>query len=146
MDAATAPAAGSPPASETPARPASPAVPVQQNKGCGIGCLTVVVLIVAGIIGLIIAGAAHSSSPEGRAEDDRASAQITCEELVKKNVKAPSTASFSDESTDGTDPITVTGNVDAENSFGAKVRASFTCTATGTGNNLLVTLKSINQD
>jgi len=54
--------------------------------------------------------------------------QAVCEEWVKKQLKAPGTAKFSDHATSG-GPIswTVTGSVDAENSFGALLRSSWTC-------------------
>lgn len=57
-----------------------------------------------------------------------------CKKFVKDDLKAPSTASFADHtvSQDAT-TYTVTGGVDAENSFGAKIRNTYTCTVTDTG-------------
>jgi hypothetical protein len=61
--------------------------------------------------------------------DQSYSATVACEGFVKDRLKAPSTAKFSAESaTDNGDKTwTVTGSVDAQNSFGAALRSSFTC-------------------
>lgn len=63
------------------------------------------------------------------AEDDydlnNASVAISqCEGEVKERLKAPSTAKFESNATGG-GPWTVTGTVDAENSFGAMIRSSY---------------------
>lgn len=50
-----------------------------------------------------------------------------CEARIEKLLKAPSTAEFASEAT-GSGTWTVTGTVDAENSFGAMIRASYQCT------------------
>ena len=50
-----------------------------------------------------------------------------CEEFAKQRLKAPSTASFDLEATGSGPSYTVTGTVDAENSFGAKMRSNITC-------------------
>lgn len=56
-------------------------------------------------------------------------ARLACEQKVKAQLASPSSARFSGVSaTEGTaGRWTVTGNVDAENSFGASLRSSFTC-------------------
>ena len=64
----------------------------------------------------------------GMSEGDQAAA--ACEEFVKSRLKAPSTASFSgvDAIPEGTaNGWEASGSVDAENSFGASIRADFTC-------------------
>lgn len=56
-------------------------------------------------------------------------AQVACKTFVERQLKAPSTAKFSGLSHSGSGPRwTVTGAVDAENSFGATVRSNWTCT------------------
>lgn len=51
-----------------------------------------------------------------------------CEAAVEVRLKAPSTADFDTTATESSpDRWTVSGTVDAENSFGAKVRSSFSC-------------------
>lgn len=60
--------------------------------------------------------------------------RLACQDWVKDKLKAPATAEFSDIEvvTDG-DVYTFTGAVDAENSFGAKLRNRWTCKAQDTG-------------
>ena len=63
-------------------------------------------------------------------EDDRANAITMAQELVKKELKSPSTASFPWDFNAYTvtrkgDQFTVKGYVDAQNSFGAKIRNKF---------------------
>lgn len=50
-----------------------------------------------------------------------------CEAAIKDRLKAPSTAEFQSTATGG-GTWTVTGTVDAENSFGAMMRSSYQCT------------------
>jgi len=55
-----------------------------------------------------------------------------CKDAVKEQLKAPSTADFQgstdvDYRTTGGENITILGWVDAQNSFGAKLRSNFTC-------------------
>lgn len=55
-------------------------------------------------------------------------ARAACREFVKRELKAPATAKFSDLQHVGSGTTwTVTGAVDAENGFGATVRMTFTC-------------------
>lgn len=59
---------------------------------------------------------------------DKYEAIVWCEDYVKDRLKAPSTADFSDETVASQGRTwTVNGSVDAENSFGAKLRNSFAC-------------------
>jgi hypothetical protein len=54
---------------------------------------------------------------------------MRCEDFVKEKLKAPSTADFGGQSVsgNGSGPWKVTGWVDAQNSFGAKIRTGWTC-------------------
>jgi hypothetical protein len=48
--------------------------------------------------------------------------------MVQDKLKAPSTAEFSNESVSGSgNSWNVSGSVDSQNSFGAKIRSSYTC-------------------
>jgi hypothetical protein len=88
-------------------------------------------IIAAAIIGGICAmSVAHSRQPEDRSTP----AVNACEGFVKDQLKAPSTARFSNERY-GQDGLvfTVTGDVDAQNSFGATIRNHYTCVVTDTG-------------
>lgn len=85
-------------------------------------------LVVA--IGLGFAGCIALTSRGGGDDYDMNNeyeAVSQCEARVEKLLKAPSTAQF-DSSATGSGTWTVTGTVDAENSFGATVRSSYGCT------------------
>lgn len=75
-------------------------------------------------------------------------AKWQCRRFVERDLKAPSTASFQDArdfTVWGTDsgPYGVKGYVDAQNSFGAKLRIDFTCTLEKKGDDWrLVELKT----
>ena len=69
-------------------------------------------------------------------------AQVACKDFVRDHLKAPASAAFSrvDHSGSGS-TFTVTGAVDAQNSFGATLRMNWTCTVTLNGDTW--TLKSL---
>ncbi|GAA1726878.1 hypothetical protein GCM10009809_23240 [Isoptericola hypogeus] len=55
-------------------------------------------------------------------------ARLICEGRVEDQLEAPATAEFTDGTASGTPSgYTITGSVDAENSFGALVRSEWTC-------------------
>lgn len=96
--------------------------------GCtGIGCISIVVLIVVLFIGGFIV---NSSQSPAEKNDDEAYAMVLCKGEVEDALKSPSSASFSEVSAVRTGHLfwTVTGAVDAENGFGAMIRNRFTCT------------------
>lgn len=69
---------------------------------------------------------------------DRFSAQTECERFVSDRLKAPSTADFAPMrdlkvSGEGKGPWSVEGYVDAQNSFGAKIRSRYSCIVTFDG-------------
>jgi hypothetical protein len=86
----------------------------------------------AGIIALVVAVVGFLSWRVTRADGDGdlgGDAKRACQEdVIPKRLKAPATASFTGVSVtfDGT-AYTVAGSVDSENSYGAKIRASFNC-------------------
>jgi hypothetical protein len=90
---------------------------------------------VAAVIALVLVCSLHGTGASGT-EGDRSNAAISaCENAVKDQLKAPSTAKFSNERYTDSDPSwRATGDVDAENSFGAMIRSHFDCDLTrGTG-------------
>ncbi|MDN3310536.1 hypothetical protein QWJ90_06305 [Microbacterium oryzae] len=94
----------------------------RQGIGCaGIGCLAIIALGIVGIISIAVSGANRDSSGP-----DMDAAVVTCQSLVKDNLKAPSTASFP--YVPSYSGRVISGEVDAENGFGAKIRSSFQCT------------------
>ena len=132
-------AAGKPTSTPKPKVALSPADRKKRNQG--IGCLIVLVLIVIGAIAsaLGLTSGSDSGSVKGdggqEVSDDRAAAADVCEQFVRDRLKAPDTATFRDPygdqisyTGDGDGPITVDSSVDSENSFGAKLRSTYTCT------------------
>ena len=70
---------------------------------------------------------------------DAFAAQYACKQFILERLKAPSSADFQPNqklsiSGSGTGPWTVNGYVDAQNSFGAKVRQFYSCTIEFSGN------------
>lgn len=79
---------------------------------------------------LTVALAAGCSSTTTNSD---ASALTTCRQAVRKLLKNPSTAKFSDESfARSGSTTTVTGMVVAENSLGGKVTYAYSCDYSGT--------------
>jgi hypothetical protein len=73
-------------------------------------------------------------------------AKRACEEqFIPPHLKAPATAKFSGDTVvfDGT-AYQVTGSVDSQNSFGALVRSSFTCTVHSSGDTWVLDSASVN--
>ena len=115
--------AARPSAANTPASsPQEPQDPSSGDKkpwkpGCLFYTLIFIVIIV---IFSIIGGMAGSG---GSGTDGLV---VACQQVVKKNLKSPSSASFVGV------PVAngniITGQVDAENSFGAQIRSTFQCT------------------
>lgn len=91
----------------------------------GIGCFAALGIAVVVFVGATQAG------PEPEPPDPWSAAERVCKNHVLDRLKSPSTAEFGevDVSTSGP-PYTVRGVVDAQNSFGATLRNSFSCTVT----------------
>jgi len=92
--------------------------------------------------------AVGSSDNGGKSGPDKIGAFVMSQEFVKERLKAPSTADFPwyDESfvTDlGGGRFRVSAYVDAQNSFGAKIRSKYTCILKSTDGDTW-TLESIN--
>jgi hypothetical protein len=117
------------PSTPKPTGAATAVPPKKGGIGCGMGCLIVVgIIVVLGIIigvASAIGGSNNSSDPANN--DDLAI--VTCQDVVTQNLKSPSTASFPEVPTISGD--TITGEVDAQNGFGATIRADFQCTRDG---------------
>ena len=91
------------------------------------------------MLALCVAGAALALSgdeSQDPAVADRAvDAEIMCEEFIGRRLKVPATAKYSHTQTlkDGA-RYTVSGHVDAENSFGVMVRTDYACVVADQGN------------
>ena len=107
------------------------AVPEKGKTGI-VGVLAVLVAILF-VIGKCSGGS--SSSPK----IDAFQAQVDCEKMVTSALKAPGSADFAPHnelriSGSGSGPWNVVGWVDAQNSFGAKIRSTFDCSVRYEGN------------
>lgn len=92
------------------------------------GCL---VLVVLAVVVVLISWLTRSEDSSELAGPDETSAIDVCHHRVEDHLRAPSTAEFSGENATplSSKSYTVTGNVDAENGFGAMLRSRWTCTA-----------------
>lgn len=89
----------------------------------GIGCMTIVAIFAALFLWGMVAGDDEESGREALLLE----AEWACEDFVERRLKAPSTADFNLSASGGPTSFTVSGSVDAANSFGAKLRHDVTC-------------------
>jgi hypothetical protein len=114
------------------AKPAAPvaqkpkAAPKQTAIGCGV------LLALALILGSVMSSCvANAGKVDPATLGDGGHAKVACRGMVEDKLKAPSTADFSNESVSGSGTSwNVAGLVDSQNSFGAKIRSSYTCSLT----------------
>lgn len=96
----------------------------------GIGCLGITLGGCGLIIGLslIIGFATSGGSSTPYDPNNQYEAVSQCEDLVSNQLKSPTSADFdSSAASNGNRSWTVTGTVDADNSFGAKIRNTYQC-------------------
>lgn len=114
--------------------------------------IAVFAVAMAALVWVAVQGPEEPKSPAELAaeyEPSAADAERMCREDVARKLKAPGTARFGDVAaapvgdTFGGDEWTVTGWVDAENSFGATIRSEWTCQATHRGGGRWRTLTTI---
>ena len=113
--------------------------------------LVLLALVLLGGAWLIIRGPDKPKTAAEQAAEyqpSAADAERMCREDVLGKLKAPSTATFGDVQSTISDDFdinrwTVTGWVDAENSFGATIRSEWTCSATHRGGGRWRTLTTI---
>lgn len=89
-----------------------------------LGCLGVLGLF---FVGIVSCGVLTTGDGADSPQVQRKAAESACEDFVRDQLKSPSTAEFTGTSSTGSGPWTVTGEVDSENSFGAMIRASWSC-------------------
>lgn len=101
-------------------------------KKVGLGCLGVIAFLVV-MFGVIPALSGDDGGGNDQSSDTRKYLAISaCKNAVKKQLKSPASAKFSDEVAiaTGTNAWAVSGTVDADNSYGASLRGSFACDVT----------------
>ena len=108
----------------TGATPAKKPATTQQNRDGTIGCIVLVVLAVLAFTMLKSCVGGSSSK-----SDEEVEARIQCEDAIKSKLKTPSTAKVhrGDLRRDANDTIIITGTVDSDNSFGARLTMSYRC-------------------
>jgi len=105
----------------------------------------VVVLTIVAVVALCVARAGNTKS-DPTPEDKRADAKRACQEkFIADRLKAPATAKYSDVTVSGAaGSYTVAGAVDSQNSFGALVRSSFTCSVHLNGDQWILDNAAVN--
>lgn len=119
-------------------RRAPPAAPPTQKKGLPLA-LTLILLIIGacGFFSLTSGGASGGGAAAHQAPD-KFGAWDVCKQQVRKQLKSPSTATFPSATasdlvvTQNGKTFGIVGYVDAENSFGARIRSTIVCEATHT--------------
>lgn len=104
--------------------------PVSGGKKWTLGCLGV---FLAFILLIVVSCSIQMAKPEnnGPKPPTDLDARIACHDLVSKQLKAPSTAKFGNESESQSGGTwTARGTVDSQNGFGAMIRGSYTCSMT----------------
>lgn len=87
--------------------------------------------IALGVVGGLLSWSVSDGSPSTGNKYD---AQSACEDGIKSRLKAPSSAKFSNmRYNEKGSSYTIRLDVDAQNSFGAAMRNTFTCQLTWTG-------------
>lgn len=89
----------------------------------------IAVLIVIAALAGVWAYTSDSANPERGAKQ-------ACEKFVTERLKAPATAKFTDGAAVSQNTVgayVVSGEVDAENGFGAMIRTAYSCTVTPDG-------------
>jgi hypothetical protein len=108
---------------------ASHLTPKQQ----GLVAMAIIVAMIAAAVGfyLLVESNFTFANTGGtmHVDFDKSGAQTACEMFVKERLKAPSTADIQSSSvSESAGSFNVSGTVDAQNSYGAKIRSSFRCT------------------
>lgn len=98
-------------------------------KGCGLGCLGLLAVFVV----LFVVGMVAGDDGDGDEVTAWDAERVCKEDFIPKRLKAPSTAEYDLTATGGPTTYTVTGTVDAENSFGAHLRSDVRCVVTVSG-------------
>jgi hypothetical protein len=111
---------------QTPASPTPPA-----NRAPLIWGVFIFLALVGGFAACTASVLGQAPKHVGATSRD---AERQCQDWVKEKLKAPATAQFTaTQSTGGPASWQVTGKVDSENSFGALMRSSWTCTISSDG-------------
>lgn len=100
----------------------------QESRDGAIGCVVLVVL--AFLAFMLLKSCVGGGDPK---RDEELTARVQCEDEVKAQLKTPSTADVHRGvlSRDANDTIIITGTVDSDNSFGARLTLNYRCASSG---------------
>jgi hypothetical protein len=105
------------------------------SKSGSPGCLIAIGVVLLGVLVLIVWGAIAGPDTDTGA----ILAEDACHDAVKAQLKSPSSASFpGGQVTERSGGYVVEGAVDSQNSFGAMIRNTFTCTVAGDNDSVRV--------
>lgn len=93
--------------------------------------IAIPILALMGAFAVAVAFADGSTDEMDRSPElDNAAAEIACQDYVSDRLTAPASAVFTNTTVmpSALDEFTVAGSVDAQNSFGATIRNSYSCT------------------
>lgn len=127
-----------PPPMPAPATVAPPADAAKKQPSKAVGCLVLIVLVIAvgALIGALSGGDSGSKKDTGPRTATSGEAWQACKEFVGDRLKAPSSADFPSDPNRAVKDLTSTpdkqtwvinGVVDSQNSFGAQIRTAFVC-------------------
>ena len=94
------------------------------------GCADIMALIVGSFVLWVASVIFLASSNQSKSSNGPYQAQLACEDAVKNQLKSPTSAKFDNIKIlygEKTHNYTVSGSVDAQNSFGAMLRSYFVC-------------------
>lgn len=121
----------------------TPGKPVKPKSKTPWWAYVIAVAVVA-VIGICVARTNTKTEPTS--EDKQADAKRACQEkFIPDRLKAPATAKYSGVTVSGAaGQYTVAGAVDSQNSFGALVRSSFTCSVHLDGDQWILDSAAVN--
>lgn len=98
------------------------------------------------LVAIVVFVATYNPHHEATPAEKKADAQRACQEtFIPDRLKAPSTAEFTNVSvTTSLETYTVTGSVDAQNSFGAPIRSTFICIMHSSGDQWVLDSAAVN--
>lgn len=106
------------------------------------GCMIIAGVIVGGPLVLLLLLFIASALFGDESNNDEAQAIVACESEVRDQLKAPSSADLRSSASQSGERWIVVGTVDAENSFGAKIRNEFECSVGVSGDYAVATITS----
>lgn len=134
----------------TKAAPAAPDVADKASSGSALGGCLLMIMVLLGLVWMVSTCSGKSDAPVKSACDDDVGAYYMSQTFVERQLKAPGTAEFPSLRDEGVSvrstgvcEFTVVAYVDAENSFGAKLRSSYVAVLQAPTSGDTWTLKSV---